>query len=75
MAYNRKNHLTTVLFVQEFYSEQHEKGIPNTKIVENLKELYNIHISMATFYNYLQTPAKRDLKRIEQIRQQQRMLF
>lgn len=74
MAYNRKNFLTTVLFVQEFYTEQHERGIPNTKIVENLKA-HNIHISLATFYNYLQTPAKRDLKRIEQQRKQQGVLF
>ena len=74
MAYNRKNHLTNVLFVQEFYKEQNKKGIPNTKIVENLKE-HNIHISLATFYNYLQIPAKRDLKRIEHVRQQQTLLF
>ena len=74
MAYNRKNFLTTVLFVQEFYLEQHERGIPNTKIVENLKE-HNVHISLATFYNYLQIPAKRDLKRIEQQRKQQGVLF
>lgn len=74
MAYNRKNHLTIVLFVQEFYKEQHEKGIPNTKIVENLKD-HNIHISLATFYNYLAIPAQRDLKRIEHVRQQQRVLF
>ena len=60
--------------MQDFYTEQHKKGIPNTKIVENLKE-HNIHISMATFYNYLQTPAKRDLKRIEELRQQQGVLF
>ncbi|PCH69410.1 MAG: hypothetical protein COC06_07645 [Bacteroidales bacterium] len=74
MAYNRKNHLINVLFVQEFYKEQNKKGVPNTKIVENL-QAHNIHISLATFYNYMQIPAKRDLKRIEQIRQQQEVLF
>jgi len=74
MAYNRKNHLIIVLFVQEFYKEQHDKGVPNTRIVEDLK-LHNIHISLATFYNYLAIPAVRDLKRIEQIRQQQGVLF
>lgn len=74
MAYNRKNHLTTVLFVQKFYTEQNKKGIPNTKIVANLKE-HHIHISMATFYNYLAIPAQRDLKRIEELKQQQPVLF
>lgn len=74
MAYNRKNHLKIVLFVQEYYKEQHLKGIPNTKIVENLKE-HNIHISLATFYNYLAIPAQRDLKRIEELKRQQPVLF
>jgi Fe2+ or Zn2+ uptake regulation protein len=63
MVYNRKNLLKTVLFVQDFYIEQNRKGIPNTKIIEQLKEK-NIHISLATFYNYLAIPAKRELKEL-----------
>lgn len=63
MAYNRKNLLKTVLFVQDYYIEQNKRGIPNTKIVEQLKEK-NIHISLATFYNYLAIPAKRELKEL-----------
>ncbi|MDE5424019.1 hypothetical protein L3073_17525 [Ancylomarina sp. DW003] len=65
MAYNRKNFLEKVIYVQEYYSAQNKKGIPNTRIVQNLKEL-NIYISLATFYNYLATPAKREIKEIEE---------
>jgi len=65
VAYNRRNFLEKVIYVQEYYSIQNKKGIPNTRIVQNLKDL-NIHISLATFYNYLATPAKREIKEIEE---------
>ncbi len=74
MAYNRKNHLKTVLFVQEFYLEQNKKGIPNTRIIEDLKQ-HNIHISQSTFYDYLTIPAKKQIKELQQKEKQQGVLF
>ena len=74
MAYNRKNHLKTVLFVQEFYLEQNKKGIPNTRIIEDLK-LHNIHISQSTFYDYLTIPAKKQIKELQRKEKQQGVLF
>lgn len=63
MAYNRENFLKNVLLVQEYYTEQNGKGVPNTRIVEDLKGK-NIHISLATFYNYLAIPAQKQLKEL-----------
>lgn len=66
MAYNRKNMLIDVLWVQERYQEGRAKGYNNREI---LRRFINIEgrkpISESTLYNYLLTPAARDLKCIE----------
>ena len=67
MAFNRRNFLNDVLWVQERYQEGKAKGYNNRQI---LRLYINIEgrkaIAESTLYNYLLIPATRDLKRLEE---------
>ena len=74
MAYNRENLLKRMIDVQEIYLHWQEMGLNATKIYdEHIKPTY--HISRATFYNYLGTNAKKELKDLESASKQQQKLF
>jgi len=60
MANSHVNKLKVVYFIQEYTKIQQQKGIPNTRICENINIIYPI--SMGTFYNYMGINAKKQLK-------------
>jgi len=61
---SRLNYYKRVLTVQQIYTENHEKGLSNVWIHENI-----IHprffICISTFYAYLTINAKAEIKKIE----------
>lgn len=64
MAYNKINKLKKIIQIQEItFFQKHKKGL-------YLKEIYyeiiekKYFISYKTFHTYLETPAKRELKKI-----------
>ena len=64
MAYNRKNHLLKVIEVQELYSQHKKDCVTHVGVYnEFIKPKYGFSIS--TLNNYLATPAKADLKKLE----------
>lgn len=64
MAYNRKNILSRMIDVQEIYLKYQALGLNSKQIFElHVKTQYRI--SRMTFYNYLGTNAKKELKDIE----------
>lgn len=76
MAYNRKNLLEDIIWVQDVYNEKHLLGINNRRI---LNDYINIPgrkaISERTLYYYLTVPAKRDLQKIIAAEEKQLTLF
>lgn len=77
MAYNRKNILQRMIDIQEIYclhSQRHQGGSTDKWIFDNIiKPTYRI--SRATFYEYLGTNAKKELKDILEAEQNQLTLF
>jgi len=75
MAYNRKNKLKLILDIQEIYMKySRDKGSSAKWIFENkIKPVY--HISRSTFFEYLATNAKKELKDIEEAGKGQIELF
>ncbi len=73
-GYNKKNKLKQIIRVQEEYLKYSNSG-------RTVKYIYDTYIypkfliSMTTFYNYLATPAKRDLERIDKSESQQLTIF
>lgn len=63
MAYNRKNLLKLIFFVQEYTLKMQKKGISNSRIHQNLSNVYPMTIQ--TFYNYLGTNAKAELRAMD----------
>lgn len=55
-----KNILEKIYIIQEYTKMQQAKGIPNTRIVQNISFVYPI--SMPTFYNYMGINAKAQLR-------------
>lgn len=65
MAYTRSNRLQRALDVQRITREHTDKGVSQIYVYRNyIWPAYRI--SIATFYNYLSTPAARELKKIEE---------
>ena len=63
--YNRRNFLLRVKDIQEIYTQYHARGCTDTYIYQNY--IYPTYkIGRTTFYNYLSTPAVRDLKELEE---------
>ena len=77
MAYNRKNLLKRMIDIQEVYllnSKNHKGGCTDKYIFEDLvAPVY--HISRKTFYDYLGTNAKQELKNIAESEKEQLSLF
>ncbi len=74
MAYNRKNHLSTVVIIQNITKKYQKVGLNNTKIFKDYIKV-QFRISKRTFDEYLGIPAVRDLKRIEEIESNQLDMF
>lgn len=63
MAYTHTNKLNLILDVQNVYNAHKKEGVSTMHVYRtHIKPLY--HISRATFYNYLSTPAKKKLGEI-----------
>lgn len=63
-GYNRRNFLLRVIDIQKIYTEHHERGCTDVYIYKNY--IYPTYkIGRTTFYNYLATPAIKDLKLLE----------
>ncbi len=60
MAYNNKNNLFFIYFVQDYYLKMKKIGLPNTRIIENIGQIYPIGNS--TFYDYLGINVKKEIK-------------
>lgn len=74
MAYNRANHLKRVIEVQEEFLELQKRYDCTREIWR--KYIYpRWKISERTLYSWLATPAKRDLKKIQEKKENQRKLF
>ncbi|MDD4385837.1 MAG: hypothetical protein PHD06_11740 [Bacteroidales bacterium] len=64
MAYNRKNLLLKILEVQAIALEHQAEGMYQTEIFKKyIQPRFNI--SNATYYNYLATNARKELKELE----------
>lgn len=74
MAYNRKNILKRMIDVQEIYLKYQKLGLDATQIFErHVRHQYRV--SRQTFYNYLGTNAKKELKELDQIEKAQLSIF
>lgn len=74
MAYNRRNKLQLIIDIQTVTLEHTNRGVTQQWVYDNL--IYPKHrISRATYYNYLATPAKRDLQKINDIENMQPLLL
>ena len=74
MAYNRKNKLKLIIDIQAIYLEHSRKGATGKWIYDNLiRPVYRI--SERTFYNYLSTNARKELKELREVECRQKSLF
>lgn len=65
MSYSKENRLQRIIDIQRITREHTDKGVSQIYVYKNyIWPAYRI--SIATFYNYLSTPAARELKKIEQ---------
>ncbi len=74
----RKNHLIGVDRVIDIYTRYHpdKTGLSNRAILRMyINPVLTRPITERTLYNYINEPVKRDIKRIENIEQQQLQLF
>ncbi len=63
MAYSRKNHLLRVKDVCELYEQVGKPDVPMTRTYH--KHIYpRFHISRCTFYRYLSTNYKKELRHL-----------
>ena len=64
MAYNKRNLYLKVIEIQDIVLAGQKRGDTQKEIFFNeIESVY--HISMATFYNYLNMPAKLKLEKLE----------
>lgn len=71
MAYNRLNYLKKVLEVQQIWQEFGRGGLGYSDVWVFRNKIHDVyHISMSTFYHYLEIPAKKQIKEIEAKRNQ-----
>ena len=77
MAFNRKNHLQKIIDIQGIYkrhSKHHSGGCTDRYIYREL--IFPVYrISERTFYEYLATPAKKQLNDILEAEKKQLSLF
>lgn len=74
MAYNRENFLKGVLIIQEIYLQHCDSGLSNREI---FKRYINSSYPMSerTFYEYLALNARKELKELREVKEQQMCLF
>ncbi|WP_288258961.1 hypothetical protein [uncultured Bacteroides sp.] len=64
-GYNRRNFLLRVKDIQDIYLQHHARGCTDKFIYQN--HIYPTYkIGRTTFYNYLATPAVKELKELEE---------
>ena len=74
MSYNRKNILRRMIDIQTIVLEHKQRGVTQEWVYEN--EIFPLYkISRRTFYDYLGTNAKAELKELKKIEQAQPTLF
>lgn len=74
MAYNRENILQRIIDIQNITLEYTSKGVTQEYVFTTyIKPLYRI--SRSTYYAYLSTPAKLELKGIVKNKKRQLQLF
>lgn len=74
VAYNRRNLLKKIIEIQNITLEFKKMGVTQKRIfTDHIEKRY--HISRSTYYDYLSTSAKLQLKKIEKQEQQQLQLF
>ncbi len=73
-GYNRRNYLLRVKAVNEVYLEHHSKGIPAERIFKDYIQK-QFFIGRTRFFEYLTIPYKQELKKLDEVQQQQRTLF
>ena len=74
MAYNRKNVLNRIIDIQNITLEHTSRGVTQEWVFKNkIKPIF--HISRATYYQYLATNAKAELKQLKNIEKNQLNLF
>lgn len=65
MAYNKKNYYEKVIQIQEITQNQmHKFGLTYKEIYHKFIEK-QFYISRRTYQTYLETPAKRELKKLQ----------
>ncbi len=74
MSYNRRNILQRMIDIQNIVLAHGERGVTQEWVYEN--EIYPLYkISRRTFYDYLGTNAKAELKKLTQVAKMQPTLF
>jgi len=76
MAYNRRNILLRIIDIQRIYKENSKNyedgpGYMSDRHIYDTIIYPNYKISRACFYEYLRTPAERELKELEAKRKEQ----
>ena len=70
-GYNKRNKLLRIIQVQDEYMKYANSG-RTTRYIYRTYIYPKFLISNCTFYNYLATPAKRDLQRLDEIERQEK---
>lgn len=71
MAYNKLNYYKRIIKIQEITQEQyHRFGLSYKEIYFRFIE-NQFNISKRTFHTYLGVPAKRELKKLQEVKKQQ----
>lgn len=71
MAYNKLNYYKRIIKIQEIVQEQyHRFGLSYKEIYFRFIE-NQFNISKRTFHTYLGIPAKRELKKLQEVKKQQ----
>lgn len=74
MSYNRKNILQRMIDIQNTVLDHTQRGVTQEWIYEH--EIYPVYkISRRTFYSYLNTNAKAELKKLNRVETMQASLF
>lgn len=74
MAYNRSNILNRIIDVQNITIEHTRRGVTQQWVYDHII-FPKYRISIGTYYNYLATNAKAELKKIEAVKNAQLALF
>ena len=74
MGYNKRNKLERICEIQRITLEHTRRGVTQKWVYDNV--IYpRFYISLSTFYEYLATPARRELARLLDAETQQLSIF